>query len=246
MLLAWSCKRLGWGGLGRKLGRAPLGLDTRVQAYLVTVTCRELLQRPLVPGDPDGLKAAIEQAIAQQICLMDLDERFDDGLARKIDLLVEEALNHYGVGRMASADIANSVISMLVGAFAFQKYTPGGLAIGIYSAAVVARWLAVDNFWAGPWLGQWYYSLVPVAPGFAVILACVLLSLTLLAVTACFSGVLLDPLQAAVGLHQWRLKRLIDHLEKDARLRTSSSFKPKEPYLARVLDLIDMARTQIA
>jgi len=159
---------------------------------------------------------------------------------------VDEAMNHYAVSRTASADIANSVVSMLVGAFAFQKYTPGGLAIGLYAASVAAKWFAVEQFWAGPWLGQWYYSVAEVTPSATITVISITLTLMLLAMVACFSGVLIDPLQAAVGLHQWRLRRLISYLQKDFRRQAGSSFRPKEPYLARLLDMIDAIRTPLS
>jgi len=246
MMLAWCCNRVGWRTVAGWLKRVPTGLDTKVQAYLVSVSYRELLQRPLVEGDKDGLKQAIHHALAQSLGVSELDKQTDKSLARKIDLLVDDALNHYAVSRTASADIANSVISMLVGAFAFQKYTPGGLAIGLYAASMAAKWLAVDAFWAGPWLGQVYYSVVTATPSASVTFVSIMLTLVLLAVIACFSGLLIDPLQAAIGLHQWRLKRLISHLEKDFRRQTGSSFRPKEPYLARLLDMIDAARTHLS
>lgn len=245
MLVAWVCQRLGLQVLANWLWQMPAGMDTQVQRYLVQLTYQELLQRSAKAGEPDGLRDAIHQELALRLGVSELDEAQNRQLAEQIDALVEEALNHYAVSRTASADIANSVISMLVGAFAFHKYTPGGLAVGLYAASILAKWVAIDEFWGGPWLGEIYYALVPVEPTLSITLASVGMTLMLLAVLACFSGLLLDPLQAWLGIHQWRLNRLLKHLEKDFELKTRSSFRPKEPYLARLLDLLDVARTHL-
>ncbi|MEH6577789.1 MAG: DUF6635 family protein [Amphritea sp.] len=245
MLLSWGCHRIGWTRIASLLKSMPAGLDTEVQDYLVSVSYRELLQRPIQEGDADGLHDAIVAALKKSLNVPELDKKTHEALSRQINKLVDEALDHYAVSRTASADIANSVISMLVGVFAFQKYTPGGLAIGLYAATEVAKGLAIDEFWAGPWLGQVYYTFVPVTPSATVTFASIAITLVLLAVVACFSGLIIDPLQALFGIHQWRLKRLISHLERDFKRKTDSSFRPKEPYLARVLDLIDAARTHL-
>jgi hypothetical protein len=245
MLIAWGFRRIRWARLARWINRIPAGLDTQVQRYLVRLTYQELLQRPQDARARDGLKEAIHRELATALGVTQLDEQKNAELEAQINGLIEEALNHYAISRTASADISNSVISMLVGAFAFHKYTPGGLAIGLYGAAILAKWIAVGEFWGGPWLGKIYYALVPVTPSASITLMSVGITLILLAVLACFSGVFIDPIQSALGIHQWRLKRLIDHLEKDFSRQTRSSFRPKEPYLARLLDLLDVARTHL-
>src|SRR5680860_490899 len=55
---------------------------------------------------------------------------------------------------------------------------------------------------------------------------------------AAFSGVIFDPVQAAVGLHRRRLYKLLDHLQRDVTLSTQSSFRPKDQFVATILDMI--------
>ena len=252
MLLSWGVQRVGWHSLARWLGRVPAGMDTRVQDFLVRVCYQELLQRPLQTGDKDALREAIVLALEEKLALAgwasdaDLTRLSGELQAKQLNRLIEEALDHYAVSRTATADIANSVISMLVGLFAFQKYTPGGLAVGLYMATLVAKWLAVDEFWAGPLLGQLYYAIIPATPSASVTFVSIAITLVLLAIVACFSGLIIDPLQAIFGLHQWRLRRLIGHLEKDFQHKTNSRFRPKEAYIARLLDLIDAARMHLS
>ncbi len=63
-----------------------------------------------------------------------------------------------------------------------------------------------------------------------------------LAAFAALSGVIFDPVQAAIGLHRRRLHKLLDHLQRDLTLSTQSSFRPKDQFVARVLDAFDMVR----
>jgi hypothetical protein len=60
---------------------------------------------------------------------------------------------------------------------------------------------------------------------------------------AAFSGVIFDPAQAAVGLHRRRLYKLLDHLQRDVTLSTQSSFRPKDRFVARILDMFDMIKS---
>jgi hypothetical protein len=58
-----------------------------------------------------------------------------------------------------------------------------------------------------------------------------------------FSGIVTDPIQTKLGLHQRRLNKLIDSLDKELRGFGDSKFKIKDQYLARVFDLLDLIRT---
>ena len=74
------------------------------------------------------------------------------------------------------------------------------------------------------------------------LMAVLLPVLAILAAFASFSGLVTDPVQSLTGLHRYRLNKLIDSLEQDYRDATRSSFSPKSPYLARVLELLDAAK----
>ncbi|WP_330165741.1 DUF6635 family protein [Marinobacter adhaerens] len=66
-----------------------------------------------------------------------------------------------------------------------------------------------------------------------------------LAAFAAVSGMIFDPIQAAVGLHRRRLHKLLDHLQRDITLHTHSSFRPKDQFVARILDTFDMIRSSL-
>ena len=90
----------------------------------------------------------------------------------------------------------------------------------------------------GAGVGGLWYGLFPAAAPAAVtagVTGGVLLGGALL---AAFSGVATDPLQRRFGLHQRRLRRLIDGLER-ALLEQTGRFTVRDHYVARVLDLLD-------
>jgi hypothetical protein len=61
------------------------------------------------------------------------------------------------------------------------------------------------------------------------------------ALAAAFMGLVTDPLQQLLGLHQQRLRRLVDTLERVALGESEASLALPDPYIARVTDLADVA-----
>ena len=55
-----------------------------------------------------------------------------------------------------------------------------------------------------------------------------------------FAGVAADPVQAHFGLHDRRLSRLLDALEARLLGEAGPGFNPREPWVARILDLVDL------
>ena len=195
--------------------RVPAGIPTRVQRYLFARIEREILG---------------------------LDQRADASTLRSLS---RESLARYGGTRTASADIANSLASTVFGAVALKQFTPGGIAIGLLAGSWFASRSAIAGFPLGESLGAIYYSWFPPTPSFAQQAVGVLLALVTLAVIATLSGLVTDPLQARLGLHERRLHRMLDRLETDLHTRGSSSYEPGDPYLARLLDLVDAVRSQL-
>ncbi|MCW8193454.1 hypothetical protein F6455_01475 [Proteobacteria bacterium 005FR1] len=240
MVAAWLCHRLGAKKLSRLLAGTPGGFTTRVQQHIATLIERDLLQRS------DGEDRLLQLA-KERIGLL-LEAEAGNPPANQTDQqeqLLRDALKQYALARTASADISNSVFSTLLGAFAFKKFTPGGMAVGVYLAGLVAEWIAVEHFVLGENLGRLYYQWFPPEPSLAMTVGSVAATLFTLAIVASFSGLLTDPLQSWTGLHRRRLIRLLDSLEQDYRAaeKRSGSFRPKDPYLARLLDSIDALRS---
>jgi hypothetical protein len=60
-------------------------------------------------------------------------------------------------------------------------------------------------------------------------------------VASAFAGVVADPIQRKLGLHQARLRRMIDALERQMEDPISPGFVVHDHYVARLLDLFDIA-----
>jgi hypothetical protein len=67
--------------------------------------------------------------------------------------------------------------------------------------------------------------------------------LATLAIFSAFSGIITDPIQARLGIHEKRLQRLIDSLENTLMDKGDLDLKLRVKYLARVFDLLDLLKT---
>lgn len=238
--IAWLCKKLGWSEANKLLTRTPGGFTTAVQKHIAELIYTDLLQRTSENGT-DQLQVAIVDALDDLVA----PDVHNEQLTRDLEPVVADALKQYGLTRTASADIANSLLTTLVGAFTFQKFTPGGMAIGILSASWLANKLAVRNFFFGEFFGNIYYSFFPASPSPMLTTGSVVAILICLSIIATFSGLITDPLQSWTGIHRHRLNKLIDTLQRDYQNRSTGSFRPKDQFVARVLEILDAAKSQL-
>lgn len=239
-ILAWVFRQVGLKSFSRAAQKVPGGLTTKVQLRVATLITSDLLFQS--GHAPCNLKALILEALDN---LIESDIK-DHELLQKLDQAIEQALIQYGLTRTASADITNSLLSALVGTFAFQKFTPGGIAIGLLLASWLAQQYAIDHFILGNFLGTIYYDFFPTSPSLGINILSIAVVLAGLAVLASLSGLITDPIQSWTGLHQYRLKKMLKHLQKDMQNQSGNSFSPKDPYLARILELLDAAKSQLA
>lgn len=254
-LLTGKRKGLGW--LHTVADRVPAGFTTRVQAHISDLIQQDLLNNRQPRRATQKIDKA-ERAARQESSLLEtyLIEALEAVYARHnsepvdhqrftrlIEPVLADALSQYRVTRTASADITNSISCTVLGAFAFQKFTPGGIGLGVVLASMLAKTLAARDFFLGETVGNWYYSVFPPEPSLATTAGVMLAVMAALAAFAALSGVISDPVQAAIGLHRRRLLKLLDHLEQDISLSTQSSFRPKDQYVARILDTFDMIKS---
>ncbi len=223
------------------LRTVPSGLTTKVQRHLGQQTFSELLGRSN-NNDKDALYQTLNTALQDMV---DTDSPLYADHIHSIEIIVNDALEQYRITRTASADIGNSLFSTIVGAFAFQKFTPGGFAVGLVIASWLANYLAVDNFFLGNWAGSIYYSVFPATPSLNLMILSVAAVLALLAVIASFSGLITDPVQTWTGIHRRRLEKMLDRLEKDFLEKKVGGFRPKDQFLARVLEVVDAAKAHL-
>lgn len=233
-------KRAGLGWLHSLTGRVPAGFTTQVQQHISDLVQVELLNQGASGHPLENYLIEELEALYARHSREPVDHR---RFGRLIEPLVADALNQYRVTRTASADITNSISCTVLGAFAFQKFTPGGIGIGVVLASMLAKTLAARDFILGETVGGWYYSVFPPEPSLATTASVMAVVMATLAAVAALSGIIFDPIQAAVGLHRRRLNKLLDHLERDVSLNSQSSFRPKDQYVARILDTFDMIKS---
>lgn len=219
------------------LRKAPSGFETSVQNEISWLIATDLLKLPIQQkhrqSDDDALWQRCTAALNDEF---DLDEKI---LAPR--LAAFDNLHQYSETRNANADIANSLFATIAGALSFKKFTPGGLAVGGAVANEVAQQQAISGFWLGETMGGVWYGWFPAQASEGLTALSVGLTMVVFAVVASFSGLLTDPLQAWLSLHQRRLNKLIDALEA-SYLDNVSDYKPKDGYLARLGDVLDWVR----
>ncbi len=239
--LQFLFRRLGWSRTAKLLNCVPAGFTTRVQKHLAQQLYSDLLKLSCE-------HSRLERHIAKELqeLYQGSHKEVNDSVNETIEHLVHEALMQYRITRTAASDITNTITSTLIGAFAFYKFTPGGIGIGILLATVLAKYLAVKDFFLGETLGSIYFYLFPPEPAFSLTVYSTLAVMAILSVFASFSGLLTDPIQALLRLHHKRLYKMLDHLERDfLREQEASSYRPKDQYLARLLDMFDVVKSHL-
>lgn len=222
------------------LQQTPAGFTTQVQRHISNLVMSDLLKT-------NERESAFERHLLSS--LQDLyGSHIHDHIGRQefrllIEPLVADALKEYQVTRTASADITNSLSCTIFGAFAFQKFTPGAIGITFLLASLLVKEMAVRNFLLGDTLGSFYYGLFPPEPSLVMTGVVMGSVMVMLAVVAALSGIIIDPIQAALGLHRKRLMKMIDHLEQDFIEKTSSTYRPKDQFIARIMDAFDMIKS---
>jgi hypothetical protein len=240
-------RRLGARDAARRLSNRTPFFDTDVARELTWRLYSELLELPYADrrrcSNKDALAAAIiaDPRVAGAI---DHLAAIAKGHARDSDRepRLRHLLESYASTRAAAADLVNNVLLASAGMAAFQQLTAGTLTLAPVLAAALAQQAAIASFPLGAGLGSIWYNLFPATPSAALVAGATGGLVLLTATTAAFAGVISDPLQRALGLHQRRLHRLIDALGRQLRGDSDAAFHARDHYVARIFDLIDLAR----
>ena len=126
---------------------------------------------------------------------------------------------------------------------ALRKVTPGAMSLAPVLASAMARHAAISAFPLGSALGSVWYALFPVAPAAALVAGLTGGMMMAATLAAAFAGVIADPVQRRLGLHQWRLHRMLDALERQMLDPSKPGYKVHDHYVARLLDLFDVVGT---
>ncbi|PWR22503.1 DUF6635 family protein [Zavarzinia aquatilis] len=242
--------RLAGGGLARagarRAGARIAGLDllyrTDVARKLGEAIERELLQLGEVAG-ADGVAASIaaDPRVSAAFAMLDAARARSLGDA-DFRAKLEGAIARYAATRVAAAEIATALTSLGIGAIAFKQVTPGLLSLGPVLAGAIAQQAAIGAFPLGATLGGIWNGVFPATAGPALVAGVTGSLFVGAAALSAFAGVVVDPAQRALGLHQRRLHKLINGVEHALRTGEGLAFNPRDHYVARATDLIDLAR----
>ncbi len=237
-------------GLARRAGVTPAAdwLDRR-RFFLQTDVARELewrlytelLELPIRQDERNATRDALAEEILH-------DPRIEAGCATAPRSPAQrEAFRAWLAGtartyegtRVSAADLANALLSAGAGALAFKKLTPGMMSLGPAAAQVLVQKAAIAGFPLGGGAGALWYGFFPTAAPAALSIGLTGGIMAAGAMLSAFSGIVTDPIQRRLGLHQRRLHRLIACLERELTGGGESRFVVRDHYVARTLDIIE-------
>ncbi len=206
----------------------------------------ELLELPFDQGDrtarEDALMAEIlaDTRVSGMIgAALSAGRRLaaDPAARRRLDAF----LSTYGESRAAASDIANTLINLGAGALVFRQMTPTALSLGPALAGIFAQQLAIASFPLGAGIGGVWYGFFPATPSTVLVVGSTAGLMLGFAVLATFAGIVTDPVQRHLGLHERRLRRMLDAAEQGFRGGLRARFAVRDHYIARLADLFDVA-----
>jgi hypothetical protein len=246
LVAAHAAGKLGAPRVAARLGSKRLVVHTAVGQELAWRLHADLLELPYRSGDRVTAKDALAETIlsdprvvaALTPALEALGTTGDDPALRQ---RLEIAMTEYARTRAAATEITTALLSLSAGALALRKLTPGAMTLGPTLAAAIVQRAAVMSFPMGGALGSLWYTLFPVAPAAVLVAALTGGLLAASTVASAFAGVVADPIQRKLGLHQLRLRRMLDALERQMKDPAAPGFVVHDHYVARLLDLFDVA-----
>lgn len=148
-------------------------------------------------------------------------------------------LKSYSATRSAVAEITTALIALLVGALLFRSLTPGMASMAPSVAEAIVRDAAIAGFPLGRTLGAAWYGVFPTGASATQVIRALVALMAAASLVTTFSGLIADPIQARLRIHQRRLHRVIDALESELVGASPRSFTAREHYYARIADLFD-------
>jgi len=235
----------GWKSAEKTLDGIWPGFMTAVQQEAERLIYEELLELPWKEGQKENPKNALFEEIFNQPEISTWVDAALREIANRADASgykdrLEENLQEFATAQVSAADIAGNLIILAVTYIKTKEYASGAYGAGTVIAGILAQNLAIQSFWAGPTLGAIWYGWFPAQASIALTVASIAVVAIVLAVLSSFAGMLVDPIQKMMGLHQKRLSRALDDLEADLKGVGSKGYQTKGPIVARVIDVVDM------
>lgn len=241
--IAWGAERAGRRETAQWLRARQVFMETDVARELSWRLHTELLELPF----QDRGRVSRKDALADEIlsdprvapCLAQLEGAWGLAERERIDARLAEASAIYSNGRVAATEIANLVVTSGIGALTIHQVTPGVLTLGPALASALAERAAAASL--PPGLAMVWPLIAPATPGLTASAATTAFVLATSALFSAVAGVVLDPMQKALGLHERRLETLLTALERGFRGDGDARFAVREEYVARLGDLFDLA-----
>ena len=244
---ALGSRAAGANGMANRLDRTNLFFASDVSREVEWRVFTELLELPYAQEGRSFHRDALAEEIfsdprvsaAMRETLEAIGRRADDP---RFAGWLADAMTTYTSSRVAAGDLANAMIAAGVGALTFKQLTPGAISLGPILAQAMVHQAAVASFPLGAGIGGLWYGVVPTAAtaGFVVGVTGGLLAIA--SVLTAFSGVLTDPVQKRLGLHQRRLNLMVDSLDAELTGLGDSRYAVRDHYAARVFDIVDLLR----
>lgn len=234
------------------LRRVPPGLVTDMDRQISWLVVTELLQLPYQRGTQASHRDTLMEEIVKDPALQHLlNDKLDaaqgpfKGPSHDPDFRgkLQAKLAEYGATRTGSADLVSNVTLLITSKAVLGQAAFGALSAGTAVSAAVAHSVAVSNFWLGSAIGAYYYALVPATISIRLLVAVTALVALAMALLSTFIGIVTDPLQARLGLHHKRLRKLIHAIRDDLQGQHDSTFALREKYLGRLCDIVDVLTT---
>ena len=243
-----GAQHVGLTSVSDKLSDLPAGIRTDIEKEIQWRIYTEFLQLPFEQDDRASQHNALLDSILSQPVLRPV---FEESLTRLAKLANDEAgkasltenLSTYVNSRKVAAELSAILVGAAAGYTANQTFNVGALGLGQTFATTLAYHSAVSSFALGNTLGGLYYTVVPVTVSKSALVLSTGGAAALLGVVAAFAGVVADPLQKQLGLHQKKLNKLVDCLEGQLVMEDDEALPVREAYIARVLDLADVLLT---
>ena len=245
VILAVIGRQLGCQSVATALAKVPAGFETNTAKEINWLIYSQLLEFPFDYRDKHCDRDALLDEIMK-------DERLRSAVSDYIYQIEQQQdrpdfqknlnkkLQEYTTTRVATAELASNVLLFISSYSTLGRASFGALGVGNIISASIAHSLAVSSFWLGPAIGGWYYSIVPVTVSLGLIIPVLMLMIVIVAFLSTFIGIITDPLQSALGLHQKRLLKLIESLHAELLSKENTRYHLKEKYCARVFDVLDI------
>lgn len=242
-LAASGFEKLGKDSVAAKLRAKQFYFKTDVAEELEWLVHTELLEVPFAQRHRQSERDVLAEAIYShplmtQALSTAVTNVVDAAGPRNRDQL-ERLLSAYMETRAANAEVVNLVVCLMAGGLLAHQVTPGALSLGPSMAGAIASHSAVSGFPLGSSIGSAWYGAFPVAPTTALAAGSTAGVLAVAALVTAFSGLVSDPVQRSLGIHERRLQHFLDTLEQNVLFDEESHMKMRDHYVGRIIDLFD-------